>query len=83
MTFLCSDKVLNLRASQFSCPESCIMHIARYFALVTPLAKDPLYRALHPYAAPTEKAFKSWNVGKQNAAEVRGKIYQTLFLCST
>ena len=69
-----SDKVFSLRACDFKNGENCLLYAAKYFPLVTPLAKDPLYRALHPYSAPSEKAFRSWNVGKQMAAEVRENV---------
>ena len=34
------------------------------------MAKDSMYRTVHPYAAKSTKEFRSWNVGKQLAAEV-------------
>ena len=50
--------------------ESCLFALVRYFPLVTSQAKDPMYRAIHPYSAPSEKIFRSWNLGKQLSAEV-------------
>ncbi len=61
--------LLRLRPSSFSSPESLLFRMARYLPLVTPAARDPVYRALHPHSAPSEKAFLGWNAGKQRAAE--------------
>ena len=47
-------------------------NLVRYLPLVTPMAKDSMYRTVHPYAAKSTKEFRSWNVGKQLAAEVSG-----------
>ena len=35
------------------------------------MAKDSMYRTVHPYAAKSTKEFISWNLGKQLAAEVK------------
>ena len=34
------------------------------------MAKDSMYRTVHPYAAKSTREFRSWNMGKQVAAEV-------------
>jgi hypothetical protein len=44
--------------------------LLRHIPLVSPFARDPDFRVLHPYAASSEDAFLEWNVGKQRAAEV-------------
>ena len=44
--------------------------LVRYLPLVTPMAKDSMYRTVHPYAAKSTREFRSWNMGKQVAAEV-------------
>jgi hypothetical protein len=47
-----------------------MIYVVRYLPLVTPMARDSMYRTVHPYAARSEKEFRGWNVGKQLAAEV-------------
>ncbi len=68
--FVSSERVFHLKAEDFSCKEACVMHIARFLPLITPMAKDSMYRSLHSYAAPSIKCFKSWNVAKQLSSEV-------------
>ena len=53
--------------------ETCpFYNLVRYLPLVTPMAKDSMYRTVHPYAAKSTREFRSWNLGKQLAAEVSG-----------
>jgi hypothetical protein len=44
--------------------------LLRHIPLVSPFARDPDFRVLHPYAARSEAIFLQWNIGKQRAAEV-------------
>ncbi len=69
--FICSDRCLtNLKGSDFPRADNCVLYIARYLPLVTPAARDVIYKSLHPYAARSDKEFRSWNLGKQLASEV-------------
>lgn len=51
--------------------------LLRHIPLVSPFARDPDFRVLHPYAACNEATFLQWNIGKQRAAEwIRAKTVQ-------
>ncbi len=68
------SNALTLKASDFSSKEALVFRLVKYLPQVTPLAKDPVYRAVHPYAAVSKGAFKKWNIGKQLSSEVRFEI---------
>ncbi|XP_034257093.1 YEATS domain-containing protein 2 [Thrips palmi] len=51
----------------------------RNLPLINSEAKHPEFKILHPYSAPNEEIFCSWNIGKQRACEwLRAKIARSL-----
>lgn len=70
MLILCRSRVQ-------ACPRGMqedVWRAVRWMVKSLPLvhsdAKHPEFKILHPYCAPDEKTFCSWNVGKQRACEV-------------
>ncbi|TRY68206.1 hypothetical protein TCAL_12214 [Tigriopus californicus] len=64
-----SDKAFSLKSSDFPSLESCLVYLARFLPLVTPLAKNSVYKCLHPYSSASVKEYLSWNKGRQKASE--------------
>ncbi|XP_040564720.1 uncharacterized protein [Lepeophtheirus salmonis] len=79
LSFL-NEKVLKLSLKNFPSWERIASYMAKSLPLVTNVASDPLYRSLHPYAAPSVSEYQTWNVGKRMASEwLRAKtIYRII-----
>ncbi|XP_063228779.1 YEATS domain-containing protein 2 [Bacillus rossius redtenbacheri] len=70
-----------VEACRFPTQTLCVRWLLRHLPLVSRLASDRAFRAVHPYAAPSHGAFLAWNIGKQRAAEwLRAKKVQKLLL---
>jgi hypothetical protein len=65
--FICSAAV---ESCKFDNIALAVRWLLKHMPLISPAARDPEFRVLHPYAAPSEATFLQWNVGKQRAAEV-------------
>lgn len=64
-----SDKAFTLKSSDFPSLESCLVYLARFLPLVTPLAKNAVYKCIHPYSSESVKEFLSWSKPRQKASE--------------
>jgi hypothetical protein len=65
--FVCSAAI---ELCKFDDISLALRWLLRHIPLVSPFARDPDFRVLHPYAAHNEATFLQWNIGKQRAAEV-------------
>jgi hypothetical protein len=72
--FVCSAAI---QLCKFDDISLALRWLLRHIPLVSPFARDPDFRVLHPYAARNEATFLQWNIGKQRAAEVGSFGYVT------